>query len=425
VTIPLFVILFILLFGGFSIALSLGISSSAALYYFTNLPLESIPQKIFTNLDTFPLLAVPFFILASNIFSTGGVARRIIRVCNAFFGHVHGGLAISAVAACALFAAVSGSSPATVVAIGSIMLPAMISAGYSKRYAVGVVSTAGALGIMIPPSIPMVLYGFSTNQSVGKLFMAGILPGIFQACVLAGTSYVVARRAGYATQARVPWAERWQALKEALPSLALPIIIIGGIYSGQFTPTEAAAVAVLVGIVVGVFVHRELKWSDFPELFKNTGKTTAMLMFIITMAQLFAFVLTIEQIPHSMAEAVVGLTHEPWMVLLFINLLLILAGDFLDPTPIILIMAPIFYPIAKEVGIDPIHLGIVMTMNMEIGLITPPVGLNLYVASGITKMPLYSVMAAAAPWIVVQCVVLAVVTYWPGLSLLLPNLLYR
>jgi C4-dicarboxylate transporter DctM subunit len=425
VTIPLFVILFILLFGGFSIALSLGISSSAALYYFTTLPLESIPQKIFTNLDTFPLLAVPFFILASNIFSTGGVAGRIIRVCNAFFGHIHGGLAISAVAACALFAAVSGSSPATVVAIGSIMLPAMIAAGYSKRYAVGVVSTAGALGIMIPPSIPMVLYGFSTNTSVGKLFMAGILPGIFQAGVLAGTSYVVARRAGYTTQERVPWPERWQALKDALPSMALPIIIIGGIYSGQFTPTEAAAIAVLVGVIVGVFIHKELKWGDFPELFKNTGKTTAMLMFIITMAQLFAFVLTIEQIPHTIAEGVIGLTREPWLVLLAINLFLILAGDFLDPTPIILIMAPIFYPIAREIGIDPIHLGIVMTMNMEIGLITPPVGLNLYVASGITKMPLYSVMAAAAPWIVVQCVVLAVVTYWPSLSLFLPNLLYR
>jgi C4-dicarboxylate transporter DctM subunit len=424
-TVPLFVLLFILLFGGFSIALSLGISSSWALYYFTTLPLESIPQKIFTNLDTFPLLAVPFFILASNVFSTGGVARRIINACNAFFGHVHGGLAISSVAACALFAAVSGSSPATVVAIGSIMLPAMIEAGYSKRYAVGVVSTAGALGIMIPPSIPMVLYGFATNTSVGKLFMAGILPGIFQAGVLAGTSYFVARRAGYGTQPRVPWPERWTALKKAAPSLLLPVIIIGGIYSGVFTPTEAAAIAVLVGVFVGVFVHRELKWRNFPELFMNTGKTTAMLMFIITMAQLFAFVLTIEQIPHVIAEAVVSLTREPWLVLLAINLLLILAGDFLDPSPIILIMSPIFYPIAKEVGIDPIHLGIVMTMNMEIGLITPPVGLNLYVASGITKMPLYSVMAAAAPWIVVQCVVLAVVTYWPGLSLLLPSILYR
>jgi C4-dicarboxylate transporter DctM subunit len=271
----------------------------------------------------------------------------------------------------------------------------------------------------------MVLYGFATNESVGKLFMAGVLPGLFQAAVLAFTCYVVARRANYARTAAVTWGERWRAAKSAAPSMLLPTVIIGGIYSGVFTPTEAAAVAVLVGIVVGMFVHKELHWRDFPKIFIDTGKTSAMLMFIITMAQLFAYVLTIEQIPHAIATAVVGVAHEPWMILLLINLLLLLAGDFMDPAPIILIMAPIFLPIAKAVGIDPIHLGIVMTMNMEIGLITPPVGLNLYVASGIANMPLYSVMRAAAPWIVVQCAVLAVVTYWPDLSLFLPTLLYK
>jgi len=421
----LFGLLFALLFAGFSIALSLGISASAALYYFTNLPLEAIPQKIFTNLDSFPLMAVPFFILASNVFSVGGVANRIIRLSNAFFGHIHGGLAISGVAACALFAAVSGSSPATVVAIGTIMIPAMVNAGYGRNYAVGSMATAGALGIMIPPSIPMVLYGFATNESVGKLFMAGVLPGLFQAVVLAVTCYIVARRQGYARAEPIGWGERWQAFKDAVPSLLLPAVIIGGIYSGVFTPTEAAAVAVLVGVVVGMFVHRELALRDFPKIFIETGKTSAMLMFIITMAQLFAFVLTIEQIPHHITEAVVGISKEPWMILLVINLLLLLAGDFMDPSPIILIMAPILHPIAKAAGIDPIHLGIIMTMNMEIGLITPPVGLNLYVASGIAKMPLYSVMRAAAPWIIVQCAVLAVVTYWPDLSLFLPRLLYK
>ncbi len=421
----LFGLLFALLFAGFSIALSLGISASAALYYFTTVPLEQIAGKIFTNLDSFPLMAVPFFILASNVFSVGGVADRIIRLSTAFFGHIHGGLAISGVAACALFAAVSGSSPATVVAIGTIMIPAMIKAGYGRNYAVGSMSTAGALGIMIPPSIPMVLYGFATNESVGKLFMAGVIPGLFQAAVLALTCYVVARRRGYARTAALSWGERWRAFKEAVPSLLLPAVIIGGIYSGVFTPTEAAAVAVLVGVFVGMFVHHELALRDFPKIFIETGKTSAMLMFIITMAQLFAFVLTIEHIPQQITEMVAGISHEPWMILMLINLLLLLAGDFMDPTPIILIMAPIFHPIAKAAGIDPIHLGIIMTMNMEIGLITPPVGLNLYVASGIAKMPLYTVMRAAAPWIIVQCAVLAVVTYWPDLSLFLPRLLYK
>lgn len=424
-TVALFGILFLLLFSGFSIALSLGISASAALYYFTQVPLEAIPQKIFTNLDSFPLLAVPFFVLASNVFSVGGVADRIIRLSNTLFGHVHGGLAISGVAACALFAAVSGSSPATVVAIGTIMIPAMQKAGYGRNYAVGAMSTAGALGIMIPPSIPMVLYGFATNESVGKLFMAGVLPGLFQALTLAVTCYFVARRNNYARLEASTWGDRWAALKEAAPSMLLPTVIIGGIYSGVFTPTEAAAVAVLVGVVVGMFVHRELSLRDFPKIFIETGKTSAMLMFIITMAQLFAFVLTIERIPQSITESVVSITKEPVLILLLINLLLLLAGDFMDPSPIILILSPIFHPIAKAAGIDPIHLGIIMTMNMEIGLITPPVGLNLYVASGIANMPLYSVMRAAAPWIVVQCVVLAVVTYWPDLSLFLPRLLYK
>ena len=424
-TLVLFGVLFLLLFSGFSIALSLGISASAALYYFTQVPLEAIPQKIFTNLDSFPLLAVPFFVLASNVFSVGGVADRIIRLSNTLFGHVYGGLAISGVAACPQFAAVSGSSPATVVAIGTIMIPAMQKAGYGRNYAVGSMSTAGALGIMIPPSIPMVLYGFATNESVGKLFMAGVLPGLFQALTLAVTCYFVAKRNNYARLQASTWPERWTALKEAAPSMLLPTVIIGGIYSGVFTPTEAAAVAVLVGVVVGMFVHHELAWRDFPKIFIETGKTSAMLMFIITMAQLFAFVLTIERIPQSITESVVSITKEPVLILLLINLLLLLAGDFMDPSPIILILSPIFHPIAKAAGIDPIHLGIIMTMNMEIGLITPPVGLNLYVASGIANMPLYSVMRAAAPWILVQCVVLAVVTYWPDLSLFLPRLLYK
>jgi C4-dicarboxylate transporter, DctM subunit len=421
----IFPLLFVFLLTGFPIALSLGIATCLYLYYFTTIPLTSIPQKMFTNLDSFPLMAVPFFVLASNIFSVGGVAKRLIHMSTAFFGHLPGGLAISGVAACALFAAISGSSPATVIAIGSIMIPAMIQAGYPARYAIGVMATAGSLGIMIPPSIPLVLYGFVTNESVGKLFIAGILPGLFQASVMAAVCYVVARRGHYPLQPKASWSERWVAVREGLPSMCLPVIIIGGIYGGIFTPTEAAAVAVVVGIIVGMFVHRELHLQDFPKVFLDTGKVTAMLMFIITMAQLFAYVLTSERLPQTLAAAALDRDIDGWQVLLIINFILFLAGDFLDPAPIVLIMSPIFHPIAKAVGVDPIHLGIIIVMNMEMGMITPPVGLNMYVASGISKLPLYTVIRYSAPWILVMVGVLLVVTYVPEISLFLPRLLYR
>jgi C4-dicarboxylate transporter DctM subunit len=421
----IFPLLFIFLLTGFPIALSLGIATCLYLYYFTTIPLSSIPQKMFTNLDSFPLMAVPFFVLASNIFSVGGVATRLINMSTAFFGHLPGGLAISGVAACALFAAISGSSPATVIAIGSIMIPAMIKAGYPPRYAIGVMATAGSLGIMIPPSIPLVLYGFTTNESVGKLFIAGILPGLFQAAVMAAVCFVVAKRGHYPLQMKATWRERWAAIREGAPSMMLPIVIIGGIYGGIFTPTEAAAVAVVVGIIVGMFIHRELHIRDFPKIFLDTGKVTAMLMFIITMAQLFAYVLTSERLPQTLAAAALDRDLSSWEVLLIINFILFLAGDFLDPAPIVLIMSPIFHPIAKAVGVDPIHLGIIIVMNMEMGMITPPVGLNMYVASGISKLPLYTVIRYSAPWILVMVAVLLVVTYVPEISLFLPRLLYR
>src|SRR5919201_1818868 len=337
----IFPILFVFLLTGFPIALSLAIATVIYLYYGTSIPLTAIPQKMFTNLDSFPLMAVPFFVLASNIFSVGGVAERLIRMSTAFLGHLYGGLAVSGVAACALFAAVSGSSPATVIAIGTM-------------------ATAGSLGIMIPPSIPLVLYGFVTNESVGKLFIAGILPGLFQAAVMALVCYVVARRYSYPLQPKASWAERWVAVRHGAPSMLLPIIIIGGIYGGFFTPTEAAAVAVLVGIIVGMFVHRELHLRDFPKIFLDTGKTTAMLMFIITMAQLFAFVLTNERLPQTLAAATLQGNLQAWQVLRIINIILFFAGDFMDSAPIVLIMSPIFHPIARAVGIDPIHLGIVI-----------------------------------------------------------------
>ncbi len=434
-----FLILAVCLVLGFPIAISLGIASTLGIWLLNPNNLSQVPQKIYTGLDSFPLMAVPFFVLASNLMTTGGVARRLIGFAQAYVGHFSGGLAISGVIACALFAAISGSSPATVIAIGGIMIPAMFKAGYDRNYAVGSMTNSGSLGILIPPSIPMIIYGFVTNESVGRLFMAGVVPGIMLALMLVATSYVVARRRGYRTGVKATWAQRWQATFDALPALSLPVIVIGGIYGfpfnldfgpahieagAIFTPTEAAAVAVMVSFIVGMFMYRELTWRDLPKVFAESAKTTAMLMFIITLAVLFGFVLTSQRIPETIASTVLQYFKEPWLILLAMNIILLFAGDFLEATSIILIFAPIFYPIARAVGIDPIHLGIVFVVNLEIGMITPPVGLNLYVASGIAKMPLYGVVRASLPWMLVLLAALMIVSYVPELSLWLPRILY-
>ncbi|MCF6092981.1 TRAP transporter large permease subunit [Microaerobacter geothermalis] len=422
--IAVFSLLFTFLLLGLPIAISLGLASLASIYYFTVDPLPNLAGKIFSNLDTFPLMAIPFFVLAGNIFTTGGVARRLINLTNAWVGHIPGGLSIAGIFASALFAAISGSSPATVVAIGSIMIPAMMKYGYRKEYAVGSISTAGSLGILIPPSIPMIVYAVTVNQSVGKLFLAGIVPGIMLASLLAIVSYFIAKKNHYKSSKKASFGERMKALKEAIWSLTLPIVVIGGIYAGIFTPTESAAVAVFIGIIVGLFIHRDLKLKHFPKILVDSAKTTAMLFFIISMAMLFAHILTLERIPHEITQWFVNWNVGPVMFLLFVNILLFLAGQFMEPTAIITILAPILFPIAITLGIDPIHFGIIMVVNMEVGMITPPVGLNLYVASGLTGMSLVDVTRATIPWLIAVIIGLALVTYVPGISLWLPDFLY-
>lgn len=419
-----FSLLFTCLFLGLPIAVSLGIASLVSIYFFTTDPLPDLAGKIFAGLDKFPLMAIPFFVLAGNIFTSGGVARRLINFTNAWVGHIPGGLSIASIYACALFAAISGSSPATVVAIGGIMIPAMIAHGYGRNYAVGSVTTAGSLGILIPPSIPMIVYAVTVNQSVGRLFIAGIIPGILLATSLAFVSFIIAKRKKFQLAEKKTWAERFKATKEALWSLTLPVIVIGGIYTGVFTPTESAAVACIVGIIVGLFIHRDLKLKDFPRILIDSSKTTAMLFFIITMAMLFAHILTLERIPHEVAEWIVAWNVGAVMFLVIINILLFIAGQFMEPTAMITILAPILFPVAMELGIDPIHLGIIMTVNMEVGMITPPVGLNLYVASGLTGMSLTDVTWSALPWLAAVFICLGLITYLPVISLWLPNLLF-
>lgn len=420
----LFIILFVLLIIGVPIAFSLGLASILTILFFTNDSLASMSLKLFDTMEHYTLLAIPFFILASAFLTTGGVARRLIRFAIAAVGHLHGGLAIASVLACMLFAAVSGSSPATVAAIGSIVIGAMVKSGYPQPYAAGIICNAGTLGILIPPSIVMVVYGAATETSVGQLFMAGVIPGIVLGLMLMIAIYISARKMKIPTQPRASFSELMVAAKDAIWGLGLIFVVMGGIYGGIFTATEAAAVAAVYAFLVAMVIHRDMTWKDVPHVFGESAKVTVMLLFIISNAMLFAHVLTTERIPQTMAEAIVGWGLAPWQFLIVVNIILLIAGNFMEPSSILLILAPIFFPIAMQLGINPIHLGIIMTVNMEIGMITPPVGLNLFVTSGVTGMPLWEVVKAAMPWLMIMLVFLIIITYIPGISLFLPQLLF-
>ena len=419
----IFGLLVALMLTGMPISIALGSTVLVFLFTLTQVPIESVGLKLFTGLDNFSIMSLPFFILAGTFLTHGGVARRMIRFTTSLVGHWHGGLGLAGVAASGLFAAVSGSSVATVVAIGSIMLPAMVEAGYPKRFGAGVITTSGALGILVPPSVILVLYGVSTNTSIGALFMAGVVPGILLACVLAGLTCVIAWRRGYPRMPPATWRERWTAFRESVWGLALIGIILGGIYGGVFTPTEAAAVAAVYAFVIAVFVYRDMGLRDVPRVLLNAANTSAMLLYIITNAVLFSFLMTSENIPQAMAAWIVDMHFQPWVFLLILNIVLLVAGNVMEPTSILLIMAPILFPIATSLGISPIHLGVLMAVNMEVGLCHPPVGLNLYVASGITKMGITELTAAVWPWLLAMLVFLVFITYVPALSLTLPRLM--
>ncbi|MCB2025364.1 MAG: TRAP transporter large permease subunit [Ottowia sp.] len=423
-TVVLFALLFIFMFMGMPVAVALGLSSLVVILGFTHDSLASLTLKMYETSEHYTLLAIPYFILGGTFLTTGGVARRMIRFANACIGHLRGGLAMASVMACMLFAAVSGSSPATVVAVGSIVIAGMVRAGYSKEFAAGVICNAGTLGILIPPSIVMVVYGATTETSVGKLFMAGVIPGILLGLLLMVAIYWRARVLDLPRQPRASMSEVMTAGRQSLWGMMLIIIILGGIYGGVFTPTEAAAVAAVYAFFIAVFVYRDLKMKDVPHVLLESAKVTIMLMFIVANALLFAHVLTTERIPQAIAEAIVGMGMAPWQFLLVVNLLLLVAGMFMEPTGVILILAPILFPIATRLGIDPVHLGIIMVVNLEIGMVTPPVGLNLFVTSGITNMSVAQVVRAALPWTLILLAFLAVVTYVPAITTFLPELLF-
>ena len=423
-TLFLFGFLFLFLIIGVPVAIALGLSSVFTILFFSNDSLASLSLKLFQSMEHYTLLAIPFFILSAGFLSTGGVAKRIIRFAIACVGSLRGGMAMASVLACMLFAAVSGSSPATVVAIGSIVIAGMISTGYTKEFAAGVVGSAGTLGILIPPSIVMVVYAAITEVSVGRLFVAGIIPGILAGLLLMGGIYFLARKHNLPKMQPASWREIFQSGKEAIWGLLLIIIVVGGIYGGIFTATEAAAVAAVYAFIIAVFFYRDLKIREVPKVLTDSGKVTIMLMFIISNAMLFGHVLTTEQIPQQIAQAIIGAGMAPWMFLIVVNLLLLIGGSFMEPSGLLLIMAPILFPIAMKLGIDPIHLGVIMVVNMEVGMITPPVGLNLFVLVGITDMNLVEIIKAVLPWLLILLTFLMIITYIPSISLFLPNLMF-
>ena len=410
---------------GVPVAVSLGASTVLTMLLFTDLDVAAMPQLIFDGINKFALMAIPMFILAGNLLSKGGSARRIIDFAKSMVGHLPGGLPMSAIFACVIFAAVSGSSPATVVAIGSIMFAAIKEAGYPKEYAVGGITTAGSLGILIPPSVVMIVYGVTAEVSIAQLFMAGVVPGLMLGGMMIAQTYIGAKRLGFKATTPEPWSERIKKFFRAFWALLIVVVVIGGIYGGIFTPTEAAAASAIYALIISLFVYKDIKFKDLWDICLESAITTAMIFFIIANAVVFAYLLTSENIPQTIADSILAANIGKIGFLIIVNVLLFIMGQFMEPSSVVMIMVPLLLPIATALGVDPVHFGILLIVNMEIGMITPPVGLNLFVASGLTGMNLKDVIVSCLPWTLTLFIGLILVTYIPEISLWLPNLMYK
>ncbi|MET4028650.1 C4-dicarboxylate transporter DctM subunit [Bradyrhizobium sp. JR7.2] len=418
-----FALLIALMLTGIPVSIALGLTVMTFLFTLTTVPIEAVSMKLFTGIEGFEIMAIPFFILAGNFLTHGGVARRMINFATSLIGHWHGGLGLAGIVACAMFALVCGSSVATVAAIGAIVLPEMVRHGYPMHFGAGIITVAGSLGILMLPSIPKIVYAVSTNTSIGALFVAGLLPGIMLTTMLCIVTWWLARKRDYPRLPKASWGETVRTFRESIWGLMLVVIIIGGIYSGLFTATEAAAMAAVYSFIIAVFVYKAIKIVDVPRVLLRAANTSAMLLYIVTNAVLFSFVLSNENLPATLADWIAA-QNLGWVgFLLVVNILLLLAGNFMEPNSIILIMAPILAPAAKKLGIDLVHFGIVMDVNMEVGLCHPPVGLNLYVASMIARMRITELAVAVLPWLITMLGFLVIVTYWPDLTLWLPRVL--
>ncbi len=420
-TVWLIPLLFVLFLAGIPITFALGVAALLGLVL-SGVPLLVVVQKLWTAVDTFPLVAVPLFILAGDIMSIGGITRRLVDFAQALVGHMTSGLAMVAVVGCMFFAAVSGSAIADAAAIGGILIPAMIANRYSPAFTASLVASAGTIGPIIPPSIPMVLYGVMTNTSIAKLFAGGAIPGVIMGLGLMAYSYQVGRRRGYQGRpTRATLGEIGRGFANALAAMAMPLIIIGGIISGVFTPTESGVIAVVYALVLGLLVYRELHWKDLPAIFCQSGLMTGKILFILGTASVFSWLLTVEGIPQQAATAISDLHLGRVGMLLVINVLLLFVGTFIDTISALVIFTPLLLPLAASVGVDPIHFGIIVSVNLTIGMITPPVGVCLFVTSGIARVSIRQMMRDLTPMIAVLVVVLLLITYWTGMVMWLPN----
>jgi C4-dicarboxylate transporter DctM subunit len=410
---------------GLPIAVVLGLSAAAGLVLGTDIPLTVVAQRMFTSTSSFPLMAIPFFMIAGALMEGGGISRRLINLANTLMGATTGGLAMVAILTCMFFAAISGSGPATVAAIGSIMIPAMVRAGYDIAFASAIMAAAGSIGIIIPPSIPMVTYGVVGGVSIGALFLGGVIPGLIYGGALMVVAYWIARKRGYKGTGTFSFKALFVATKDAFWALLMPVIILGGIYGGIFTPTEAACVAVFYGLIVGFFVYRELKFGDLKKLLVNSAVSTSIVMFIIATASVFGWIMASEQIPDKVAEAFIEFSDNPIVILLLLNVLLLIIGCFMETNAIIIILAPIFLPLVTQMDIDPIHFGVMMVVNTAIGQVTPPLGVNLFVACGLSKISIESISKAALPMLLAMIVAVLIITYVPSTVMFLPDLLMK
>ena len=420
----LFITFAVLLFIGTPIAICLGISSMGAMILQgagrpLDIVLGTLPQLVSAATSKFVLLAIPFFILGGNIMEKAGISQKLIALAQACVGHLRGGVAMVCVIVACFFAAISGSGPATVAALGLILIPAMIKVGYSPAFSAALMATAGAIGVVIPPSITLVVYGSISDTSIGTLFIASVLPGLLMGLALVITALIIGRKSDLEVLPKATPQERWKALKEAFWGLMMPIIILGGIYGGIFTPTEAAAVSAVYGLFVGVFIYKTVKWKEFYKILVDSASTTATVMLITAAASIFAYILTRSRIDVAINEALINITGGNKIIFfIIVNIILLIAGCFLDSTSALYIFVPLFVPVANSLGIDLVHLGVVMIVNLAIGLVTPPVGVNLYVACGIAKCSLKEISVAVLPLIAASLIVLLLITYIPGISLL-------
>jgi C4-dicarboxylate transporter DctM subunit len=421
----LFISLFVFLLIGVPIAIALGASALLTIYFTTTLPLTIMTQKAFTSLDSFPLLAIPFFMLAGILMGKGGVSKRLLNLATILVGWMIGGLALVTVVSCMFFAAISGSGPATVAAIGSFMIPSMREKNYGEGFSAAVAAASGSIGVIIPPSIPFVLYGVIGGVSVGSMFLAGILPGIILGAGLMIVSFLISKKRDYKPEKRVNYStkELLKSLYDAKWALLIPVIILGGIYGGIFSPTEAAVVAVVYAIIIGVFVHKELTMKDLYDSFREAVVINATTMIIIGLSISFAYIMTLEQIPASIADFITNLSTNPFVILLVINLLLLIVGMFIDTISALVVLTPILLPIVTAVGVDPIHFGVILVANLAIGFITPPLGVNLFVASSVSGVKIEKISMAILPFLFSMIISLLVITYVPALSIWLPEFL--